>query len=172
MIRLIIIHVLYHDDNDITNNCHAIPLKMSTLWININVIDICSPFMKLGILYDLHEFQIWPKHTEVKTAIYSCIKFFKRILYKTWLYIQILLVEECRIEAKAKEQFSMPDLKPYLMYDKELSSSIYRGVNRGIHTHREERNEEMLQMLFHTRDLPIAMNAMISWAFCSWWWWW
>ena len=74
----------------------------------------------------------------------------------------MLLVEECRIEAKAKEQFSMPDLKPYLMYDKELSSSIYRGVNRGIHIHREERNEEMLQMLFHTRGLPIAMNAMIS----------
>ena len=52
MIRLIIIHVLYHDDNDITNNYHAILLKMSTLWININCIDICSPFMKLGILYD------------------------------------------------------------------------------------------------------------------------
>ena len=56
MIRLIIIHVLYHDDNDITNNYHAILLKMSTLWININVIDICSPFMKLGILYDFVDY--------------------------------------------------------------------------------------------------------------------
>ena len=56
MIRLIIIYVLYHDDNDITNNYHAILLKMSTLWININVIDICSPFMKLGILYDFVDY--------------------------------------------------------------------------------------------------------------------
>ena len=52
MIRLIIIYVLYHDDNDITNNCHAILLKMSTYWINIKRIDIWSQFMKLGILYD------------------------------------------------------------------------------------------------------------------------
>ena len=49
-------YVLYHDDNDITNNCHAVLLKMSTYWINIKRIDIWSQFMKLGILYDFVDF--------------------------------------------------------------------------------------------------------------------
>ena len=35
-----------------------------------------------------------------------------------------MLLVECEIEAKAKEQFSMPDLKPYLMYDKEQRTRV------------------------------------------------
>ena len=35
-----------------------------------------------------------------------------------------MLLVECEIEAKAKERFSMPDLKPYLMYDKEQYTRV------------------------------------------------
>ena len=131
-------------------------------------------------MHDLSNFKIQLSHGDDDFKLYDDVIFSGPFFWKFVYYVYNVYVaflgssrsRRTRRRTQAMMQFSMPDLKPYLMYDKELSSSIYRGVNRGIHIHREERNKEMLQMLFHTRGLPIAMNAMISWAFCSWWWWW